>query len=220
MSERLPSAFDWKYAAMAHRDHLPHVRQENVVYFITFRLADALPADRLNELLRQRADWTRRNPPPHTSEQQREFRQIWTTRIENMLDAGHGECALKDAGCRAFVESTMRHDDGTRYRLGDFVVMPNHVHCLLQMLTGHELSDVLKAWKSISSRQIGKLLGRLGSYWMDEYFDHAVRDEAHLEKFAKYIRENPRGLPVGSFTLGHGGLRSGAGALTGDLPPS
>ena len=47
MSERLPSAFDWKYAAMAHRDHLPHVRQENVVYFITFRLADALPADRL-----------------------------------------------------------------------------------------------------------------------------------------------------------------------------
>jgi REP element-mobilizing transposase RayT len=219
MSEPNPSAFSWKYAALTHRGYLPHVRQENVVYFVTFRLADSLPAERVTELLDQRTQWLRRNPLPHSPQQIKEYRQIWTVPIENLLDAGHGECVLKNAACREVLEASMRHDDGSKYQLGEYVIMPNHVHALVHALPNYELAHAMKAWKSVSARRIGKLLGRTGSFWMDEYFDHAVRDEAHLEKFTRYIRENPRGLPSGSFTLGTGKLQSGAGALTGDRLP-
>ena len=100
----------------------------------------------------------------------------------------------------------MRHDDGASYRLGDFVIMPNHVHALLHVLPGFELADTIKAWKSVSARHIGKQIGRQGSFWMEEYFDHAVRRDESLDRFAQYIRNNPRRLPVGTFALGCGTL--------------
>ena len=47
---------------MYHR-HLPHWRQEGAIYFVTFRLADALPQDKLDYLKRLRAA-----PVPEKSE--------------------------------------------------------------------------------------------------------------------------------------------------------
>ncbi|HZK80212.1 MAG TPA: transposase [Humisphaera sp.] len=208
MADQSPSAFGWDQAWLDHRDNLPHVRQENVVYFVTFRLADSLPAERVAELRNQREQWLRLNPLPHTRVQEREYRRIWTVRIENLLDAGYGACVLRDPACREILEASIRHDDGVAYRLGEFVIMPNHVHALLQMLPGRELGESVKAWKSVSARRIGKRLGRLGSYWMDEYFDHSVRHDASLARFVSYIRENPMRLSSGSFTLGSGTLGS------------
>jgi hypothetical protein len=45
------------------------------------------------------------------------------------------------------------------------------------------------------------LLSRQGAFWMDESFDHAIRSEAHLERFRRYVRENPvkAGLSAGTF---------------------
>ena len=204
MAESLPSAFDWDRAQIEHRDNLPHVRQDNVVYFVTFRLADSLPVERVAELKEERERWLQVNPPPHAPEQEREYRQIWTVRIENLLDAGYGECVLRDSECRQMLEASLRYDDGTAYRLGPFVIMPNHVHVLVHILLGYKLSDSIKAWKSVSARRIGKRLRRPGSYWMSEYFDHAVRREESLEKFSRYVHENPRHLSPGTFTLGCG----------------
>jgi REP element-mobilizing transposase RayT len=207
MNDRLPSAFDWSLAQVEHRDHLPHIRQENVIYFVTFRLADSLPQERIAELRDERDRWLAVHPPPHSDEEAREYRSIWTVRIENLMDAGYGGCVLRDATCRGFLEATMRHDDGRKYELGEFVIMPNHVHALVHALTGNALSDVIKAWKSISARCINKQLGRRGSLWRDEYFDHAVRQTQSLDKFVRYIRENPRNLEEGEFTVERGTLR-------------
>jgi putative transposase len=204
----LPSAFDWKQARLVHRDNLPHVRQANVIYFVTCRLADSLPAERVAELKRGREQWRRLNPEPHSPQQEREYRRIWTARIENLLDAGYGACPLRDPECRDMLEVTMRHDDGKKYQLGELVIMPNHVHALVHLLSGCELGDIIKAWKSVSARRIGKRLGHTGTYWMDEYFDHAIRGEEQLQKFLQYIRDNPRNLPPGSFTLGTGTLKT------------
>jgi len=38
---------------------LPHWRQESVTYFVTFRLADALPQSKLRELAALREQWLR-----------------------------------------------------------------------------------------------------------------------------------------------------------------
>jgi putative transposase len=173
---------------------------------VTFRLADSLPQERVVELKERRDEWLMLNPLPHTDRQQREYRRIWTARIENLLDAGHGQCVLRDPKCREYLETTMRHDDGAKYQLGEFVIMPNHVHVLVHMLPSQALSATIAAWKSISARRIGKHLGQGGSYWMDEYFDHAVRREESLSKFVRYVRDNPSRLPPDTFTLGCGTL--------------
>lgn len=208
MEEALEPAvdFDWDQARLVHRDYLPHVRQEGVIYFVTFRLGDSLPAERVAALKQQRDAWLAANPPPHTPAQQQEYRRIWTVRIENLMDAGYGRCELRDPVCRGILERSMRHDDRLTYLLGEFVIMPNHVHALMQMLRGYELSDAIKAWKSVSARRMGRHLGRRGSYWEEEGFDHAVRNKESLRRFVRYIRENPKNLPEGTFTLGCGSL--------------
>ncbi|MFI5379828.1 MAG: transposase [Tepidisphaerales bacterium] len=202
-----PAGFDWKKAQLVHRDKLPHVRQDNVIYFVTFRLADSLPVKRTRELREQRDRWLAANPRPHPTEQAKVFRTIWTTRIENLMDAGHGECPLANRDCREIVEGVLRHDDGSLYLLGAFVIMPNHVHALVQILPVGDLSMVVKAWKSLSARHINQLLQLSGSLWQEEYFDHVVRDTASLGRFITYIRQNPSCLPAGDYTLGSGSLR-------------
>ena len=44
--------------------NLPHWRQDVCIYFVTFRLADSIPAERLHRWLAERDDWLARNPPP------------------------------------------------------------------------------------------------------------------------------------------------------------
>ena len=52
-----------------------------------------------------------------------------------------------------------------------------------------------------------KVLGRSGSFWQDEYYDHLIRDEAEFTHAVEYILDNARraglrGWPwVHSFTL-------------------
>ena len=203
-----PAAFDWNYARIAHRDNLPHVRQDNVIYLVTFRLGDSLPAERVAELRQRRDAWLARNPLPYTVEQEGEYRRIWTARVENLMDAGYGRCVMRHPECRGIVEQSMRHDDRLKYELGEFVIMPNHVHALVRMLPGNELADTIKAWKSVSARRMGKQLGRPGSYWMAEYFDHAARDDQSVKRFVEYIQKNPRNLSSGTFTGGCGSLVS------------
>jgi putative transposase len=201
-----PSAFDWSRAWMQHRDCLPHLRQQNVLYFITFRLADSLPEARLQPLRAARDLWLAQNPPPHTAAQELEYRKIWSAPVERLLDAGHGACLLRQPECRSTIEATMRHDDGQLYGLGDFVIMPNHVHVLLHVPEARDLSSILQAWKSISARRINRILTHRGSLWQPEPFDHIVRDESHWQRFINYIRTNPSQLPSDAFTLGRGSL--------------
>ena len=90
--------------------------------------------------------------------------------------------------------------------LGSYVVMPNHVHALVRPVMGHKLSDILHSWKSFTANEANQLLKRNGPFWQDESFDHIVRDESQLERFHRYICENPikARLPASEFKLGIG----------------
>jgi hypothetical protein len=44
--------------------NLPHWRQESRTYFVTFRTADSLPQEKLDQWLMQRAEWSHSNPEP------------------------------------------------------------------------------------------------------------------------------------------------------------
>ena len=192
-----------------HGRHLPHWKQNGVTYFVTFRLADSLPQSRLQQWKDERERWLSLHPRPWSDEEKRSYAAFYQ-RIEAWLDAGMGSCMLAEKDGGALVASALRHFDGERYVLDQFVVMPNHVHVLVRAGDAKDLSKHLHSWKSYTAHQLNKRLKRSGTVWQDESFDHIVRSVPHLEHFRIYIEENPRkaGLTSG-FEVGCGtGLKT------------
>ena len=170
--------------------NLPHWRQEGVTYFVTFRTADSLPHEKLNQWQAEKKAWIAANPEPHDEKTKKEFYEKFPQRLQRWLDLGHGECLLKQEESKAIVENALRHFDGERYDLDEFVVMPNHIHVLVSPKNGYELSDILHAWKSFTANKINSFASKTGAFWQKESFDHVVRHTGQLEKIRKYIREH------------------------------
>ncbi len=158
------------------RGYLPHFDSPHVIQSITFRLADSLPA---SPQLRQAIESTMNDP----GERRR--------RLEALLDAGRGSCALKDLRAARIVEDAVLYSDGERYRLLAWVVMPNHVHMLLEMIDGHSLSRIMQSLKVRTARECNRVLGRSGRFWEPEYYDRYIRNERHLMNAMRYIHQNP-----------------------------
>ncbi|MGB7325796.1 MAG: transposase [Rubripirellula sp.] len=103
------------------------------------------------------------------------------------------------------------HHDGSKYHLHAYCLMPNHVHVLLtpnpdeasatstvEQTTvgeaddaGSPLSKIMHSLKSYTANQANKTLGRSGTFWQPESYDHWVRDDNELERIVNYIRANP-----------------------------
>jgi len=173
------------------RRNLPHWQQEGATYFVTFRLADAVPASLASQWRDELQNWRRFHPDPLDDEARKEYRRRFLQVREDWLDQGHGSCLLQESKTAMIVAEALRHFDSQSYYLDTFVVMPNHVHALVQPLSGHSLKDILRSWKSYSARQINKTLGRSGSVWMEESFDRIVRDWDSLVQCRQYIARNP-----------------------------
>jgi putative transposase len=197
-----------------YRRNLPHWRQSGVTYFVTFRLADALPVEVLRALEQERDEWlvthgyTSLEHFRQSAEEcdQWEYAKEFNSRWHSLLDSGHGSCVLREKEPRDFVITALRHWHGDRLYLDEVVVMPNHVHALISPAPEQPLEKLLHSIKRFSARQINTLLGRKGSLWQDESFDHIVRSELQLEKFREYIRQNPAraGLKAGEYWVGSG----------------
>jgi len=163
-----------------------------LVQSITFRLHDSVPASVIASWQAE-LDW--REEMDSTDPANVELRK----RIERFLDQGHGACFLRDPRVAALVEGSLLQFDGRRYRLLAWCVMPNHVHALIEVLAGHPVGSVVHSWKSYTAKEANKFLGRVGAFWMKDYHDRYIRDEAHYQRVISYIAENPRkaGLVAG-----------------------
>ncbi len=175
-----------------YRRNLPHWRQGGVTYFVTFRLADSLPQEKLEELKIEREKWLKTHHEPLSKKDKQEYWRLFSKKVEDWLDAGIGSCVLRDPKVAKIVADALLHFDGERYKLGEWVVMPNHVHLLVTPKNGHELTDILHSWKSFSANEINELLGLSGQLWQHESFDHIVRSQEELERIEQYIRDNPK----------------------------
>ena len=195
------------YAEIRHTENrLPHWQQEGAVYFVTFRLADSIPLQLLNQWEDERRAWLRLHHEPWSAEIEREYHQRFSAAIEQWLDAGHGACFLRKPGCAQVVAETLRHFEGERVAMISFVVMPNHVHVLFVQNPEWPLEKLIRSWKGFTARQINKLLGRSGNFWQRDYFDRLIRDEKHFANCVRYIRRNPEKarLPDKGFVLWEG----------------
>jgi REP element-mobilizing transposase RayT len=117
--------------------------------------------------------------------------KLFSERVEKYLDEGQGKCWMRRDDVAAIVAGALQHFDRERYRLAAWCVMPNHVHAILQPLPGHELPDILHAWKSFTANEANKKMGRSGEFWQPEYYDHLIRDEEDFVRQIDYVLTNP-----------------------------
>ena len=66
-----------------------------------------------------------------------------------------------------------------------FVVMPDHLHWLMQLGERIELSLCMRNVKTMSARRLGRPV------WQRGFHDHALRQEQDLADVARYVIANP-----------------------------
>src|SRR5690554_1380035 len=169
-----------------HRGNLPHRNKKNLLQFITFRLADSLPQNVLMDIEAELK---------HLTEEKRDLEK--RKKYQYWLDKGLGSCALANKEMAQVVQEAFLHHNGDKYDLLAWSIMPNHVHVLIR--TDDDLPKIIQSWKSFTGKwalannkkfNLGIEKGAT-QFWMPEYWDRFIRDEAHFNNAVRYILNNP-----------------------------
>ena len=94
---------------------LPHWNQGGCVQFVTFRLADSLPQTKLKEFGEFKEQWMAEHPKPWDIDTQEEYKNKVGKAMDKWIDAGYGDCILKDERVRNIVADSIMHFNGERY---------------------------------------------------------------------------------------------------------
>jgi len=85
-----------------------------------------------------------------------------------------------------------------------WVVMPDHIHVLLELGDKEPLSLVVQRIKSLVAVAINQQRNLRQPVWQRGYFDHAIRSDEDIRPAARYIVNNP--------------IRAGLAVNIGDYP--
>lgn len=152
-----------------HR-RLEHPSSDGAAYFVTWRLEGSLPVARIAEF------WTSDGPK--------------FVELDRLLDAvSTGPRWLESRDIAQIVVNAGKRE--SRYELGAWVVMPNHIHAALRPMDDNDLGAVINSIKGRSARE-ANVLNRSGSkFWAKDYFDRRIRDRDHEARVTRYIENNP-----------------------------
>jgi putative transposase len=156
-----------------HR-RLEHSSREGAAYFVTWRLEGSLPVARIAEF------WTTDGPK--------------FVECDRLLDAvSTGPRWLERPDIASIVANVILSGERqSRYELGAWVVMPNHVHAALRPMGDNDLGTTINSIKGRSAREANRSLNRAGlKFWSRDYFDRRIRDRDHEARVVRYIENNP-----------------------------
>lgn len=180
--------------SIRERGRLPHWEKEDGIYFVTFRLADSLPQNVLQNLQNEREETEKvlagLERELSFSEKQK-IDKLFSEKFNEYLDQNFGECHLRKPEIAQIVADAIKHFDGNRYHLFAWCIMPNHVHIVFRAIQKNKLDEILHSWKSYTAKKINKILGSEGQFWQREYYDHLVRNQEEFENMIQYTVNNP-----------------------------
>jgi REP element-mobilizing transposase RayT len=155
--------------------NLPHWHPEGKAVFLTWRLSGSLPRSVLARVASLHDD------------PRKQF-----LAAERTLDGALvGPRWLAQPEIALLVANALQRGiELDRFLLRSWVVMPNHVHVLLEP-TG-SVRAITKGIKGATAQGANAILGRVGKpFWQDESFDRWVRNPAEFERVRSYIENNP-----------------------------
>lgn len=167
------------------RGYLPHFDSPGAVQHVTYHLADSISREAIRRLHSEIVFL----PDSQRDAERRKRLNAW-------IDSGHGSCALRDPIAAGIIQASFLNFDTQRYRLLAWIVMPNHVHALIEPINGWEVAKIVATWKKFTARLINTHLTAKGEkplhpFWHREYWDRFMRDERHFEQTIAYIHNNP-----------------------------
>ena len=218
------NAFDRDAEIEFSQRNLPHWFQVDTAMFVTFRTADSLPREVVMRLQLELEDWlsNKKLPieiaastvgvklPNHNQlldtlsvTDRKQFRKLADQLFHGALDECHGKCVLKRPELASIVANAILHRDDEAYDLDCFVIMPNHVHAIVQFRTNYGKSIVGQSWMRYTARMINPLIGESGAFWQPEPFDHVIRSAEQFVYLQRYVANNPSKakLRAGEFLL-------------------
>ena len=178
------------------RGVLPHCDFTGLVQFVTFRLADSMPASR-------RGEWAHLLSIKDIREKR--------TKLEEYLDRGVGECWLRHPRIASLCEDALLFFHNDRYELLAWCVMPNHVHVVVHVWQT-PVGKLVQSWKRHVATQVKPYLAERRSpnrrvpadtnaparraalqtlRWEREYWDTFMRDDDQERKAERYVEGNP-----------------------------
>ena len=194
-------AFDPNAEVERWEHHRPHWAQSGAVVFVTFRTHDSIPREVVLLWDRLKLEWLHHRGVQCTA-WHRGFEQLNAIDRANFLhefqrlkdiclDECLGTCVLRRPELAQIVSNSLLHFDGQQYQMGVFVVMPNHVHLLAVFSDAQFMKNQFASWLRFTATQINRAIGRSGSLWQEEPFDHLVRSAEQFDWLRRYIAENP-----------------------------
>ena len=184
----------------AYRRNLPHIQPPRATLFVTFRLAGSLPGELLNRW-QEEADARERLlaslPANEKVERRYPEERRFFGRYDAALDsAAHGPTWLREPDVAAVVCGMVWEEDGRLYDLLAFTTMPNHAHLVFTPLAREDgevyaLSRIMHRLKRRTAWLAKTILGRTGSFWQREFYDHFARDGREMARIIAYVLHNP-----------------------------
>lgn len=182
-----------------YRRNLPHLTPLGGTFFVTYCLADALPKPVLKKTLEQFAAEVQelKKKPKFTPAMLHDLHKRQFVRYDKLLARSYGEQYLKRPKIAEIVKGSLHYFDGSRIELISYCIMSNHVHLMLRLYEKDELgkpvflSKIMHSIKSFSANEINKQLGRTGTLWLVESYNHYVRNPRSWRRIVNYILDNP-----------------------------
>lgn len=201
-----------------YKRYLPHLTPPGGQFFITACLHGSLPLKKIRLLQEKQAlslQQLQEAQLEGTLSSQAYYENLiaqhkrYFQKYDNLLDAARqGKHYLKEASVAEILAKKFRQYDGIYYTLDCYTIMSNHFHLLINTSIQLQLekipqgvpistdnytplSKIMQLIKGGSAFAINRHLGRKGTFWQDESFDHLVRDDFEVVRICQYILNNP-----------------------------
>lgn len=191
-----------------YRRNLPHIQPPGATFFITFNLAGSIPKHILQQYITEKRKLEAAEQI--TSKQKQDIpekKREWFRKFEETLDqANNGPVWLKNEQIVKLVAESLHHLNGKVYSLISYCIMANHVHTVFTPLEirpsvtddkqthdmrYHSLASIMHSLKSYTAQKANQILGRSGTFWQHESYDHCIRNPDELHRIIRYVLNNP-----------------------------
>ena len=74
-----------------------------------------------------------------------------------------------------------------------YVIMPDHIHCIIKPSNIEEYPKIVKSFKYSFTKKfnVGLVNPTYNKIWQNRYWEHTIRDEKDLNRHLDYIHYNP-----------------------------
>lgn len=156
-------------------------------YWLTLRLADAMPKDRLTEIKGRAAaileskggdEWT--------------MKRTIARLIEEEMNLWHGDCWLRDDEVARVVVAALQSGHGRKYTLRAWSILPNHLQVVFSVPDGTDAGAVVREWRNYTTRQVNLLVGRdAEELWEKVPYLRACMDDAEVVRRVRGVEFRP-----------------------------